>query len=42
MGGRHTDSANDGGATEILRGHHFGTELGVPLQLSLVREMVHG
>lgn len=38
---RHTNGTNDWGTTEVLRGHHIRGELGVPLQLHLVGEMIH-
>lgn len=37
-----TDGANDGGATVVLGGNHLRVELGVPLQLHPVAEMVEG
>ena len=39
---RHTNGANDGGAAEVLRRHHLGVELGVPLQLHAVAQVVEG
>lgn len=38
----HTNSANDGGATIIFGGDHLRVELGEPLQLHAVAEMVEG
>lgn len=40
--GQHTNGANDGSATEVLHGDHLRVELGVPLQLHTVAEMVDG
>lgn len=38
----HTNGTNDGGAAEVLRRHHLGVELGVPLQLHAVAQVVKG
>lgn len=40
--GQHTNGANDGSATEVFHGNHLRVELGVPLQLHTVAEMVDG
>ena len=37
-----TNGANDGSTAEVLRRDHLGVELGVPLQLHPVAEMVEG
>lgn len=37
-----TNGANDGSTTEVLRRDHLSVELGVPLQLHPVAEMVEG
>lgn len=37
---RHTDGANDGGATEVLRRNHLRVQLGVPFQLHTVAQVV--
>ena len=39
---QHTNSTDDGGAAEVLRRHHLGVELGVPLQLHPVGQVVEG
>ena len=38
----HTDSTDDGGTAEVLGGRHLGVQLGVPLQLHAVAEVVEG
>lgn len=38
----HTDGTDDGGTAEVLGGIHLGVELGVPLQLHAVAEVVEG
>lgn len=40
--GAHTNGTDDGGTAEVLRGHHLGVELGVPLQLHPVGQVVEG
>lgn len=37
-----TDGSDDGGAAEVLGGHHLSVELGVPLQLHAVAQVVEG
>lgn len=39
---RHTNGTNDGGTTEVLGRHHLGVQLGVPLQLHAVGQVVEG
>lgn len=39
---RHTDGTDDRSAAEVLCRHHFGVQLGVPLQLHPVAKMVEG
>lgn len=38
----HTDGTDDGGTAEVLGGRHLGVQLGVPLQLHAVAEVVEG
>lgn len=39
-GDRHTNGSNDGGTAVVPCGRHIRAELGVPLQLHTVAEMV--
>lgn len=41
-GYRRTNGSNDGGTAVVPRGRHLRAELGVPLQLHAVAEMVEG
>lgn len=38
----HTNGTDDGGTAEVLGRHHLGVELGVPLQLHPVGQVVEG
>ena len=38
----HTNGTDDGGTAEVLGRHHLGVELGVPLQLHPVGQVVKG
>lgn len=39
---KHTNGSDDGGTAEVLGRDHLGVELGVPLQLHTVAEVVEG